>query len=186
MLRVNVGLSRKVSKDFNSTGFSINLDGEVTAAVADPEAVIEQVKELFDVAEEALNREIERHQSDSALASRDERPESANGNGPARQSTTNGTPRREEPAAANGNGNSNGNGRSHREESQAPDAATNKQINYLLNIGKRNRLSTVQLEQRIEEILGQQIGLYDLSKRDAAKVIDALTNGATSGQTSRR
>jgi len=29
MLRVNVGLSRKLSKDYNSTGYSVNLDGEV-------------------------------------------------------------------------------------------------------------------------------------------------------------
>ena len=47
MLRVNVGLSRKLSKDYNSTGYSVNLDGELTAAVSDPEGVIEQVKELM-------------------------------------------------------------------------------------------------------------------------------------------
>ncbi len=36
MLRVNVGLSRKLSKDFNSNGYSVNIDGEVTATVSDP------------------------------------------------------------------------------------------------------------------------------------------------------
>jgi hypothetical protein len=30
MLSVNIGLSRKLSKDYNSTGYSVNLDGEVT------------------------------------------------------------------------------------------------------------------------------------------------------------
>jgi len=74
MLRVNVGLSRKLSKDYNSTGYSINLEGEVTAPVSDPEAVVEQVKELYDVAEEALYRQIERCESTSAIASRDEKP----------------------------------------------------------------------------------------------------------------
>ena len=51
MLKVNVGLSRKLSKDYNSEGFSINVEGEVSAAVNDPQAVVEQVKELYDLAE---------------------------------------------------------------------------------------------------------------------------------------
>lgn len=172
MLRVNVGLSRKVSKDYNSTGFSINLDGEVTASPSDAEAVIVQVKELFDLAEEALNQEIERYQSESAIAARDEEPRSVphenngygNGNGhrlPATPNGTNGSTRQ-----APGNGHSEG------------EMATSKQINYLLNIGKRQRLSTVQLERRIAEVLGQPVGLYDLGKRDAAKVIDVLTKPA--------
>lgn len=184
MLRVNVGLSRKVSKDYNSTGFSINLDGEVTAAVGDPEAVIEQVKELFDLAEEALDREIERHQSDTALAGRDEEPANQNGSGHTSQNTSNGSRRRFNHAG--GNGHSPGNGTATREPSHQPDAATNKQINYLLNIGKRNRLSTLQLEQKVGEILGNQVGLYDLTKSDAARVIDALTSGSASGQTNGR
>lgn len=37
MLKVNVGLSRKVSRDYNSTGFSVNLEGEVCAPLDDPE-----------------------------------------------------------------------------------------------------------------------------------------------------
>ena len=59
MLRVNVGLSRKLSKDYNSTGYSVNLDGEISAPVSDPQAVIDQVKELWDLAEEALGQQIE-------------------------------------------------------------------------------------------------------------------------------
>lgn len=70
MLRVNVGLSRKLSRDYNSTGFSINLDGELVASVSDPEALIEQVKELYDLAEEALNRQVERTCSQAAISGR--------------------------------------------------------------------------------------------------------------------
>ena len=66
MLKVNVGLSRKLSKDYNSTGFTINLEGEVAAPPNDAEAVVEQVKELYDLAEEGLNLQIERSQSDAA------------------------------------------------------------------------------------------------------------------------
>ncbi len=184
MLRVNVGLSRKVSKDYNSSGFSVNFDGEITAAVADAEAVIEQVKELFNLAEETLDREIERHQSDTALADRDAALTNSNGNGHNSHSNGNGAANRTPVAKMNGH--ARGNGASSADQSQQPEAATNKQINYLLSIGKRNRLSTLQLEQRIGELLGQQIGLYDLSKRDAAKVIDALTNNGEAAATSRR
>lgn len=173
MLRVNVGLSRKVSKDYNSTGFSINLDGEITATVSDAEAVIEQVKELFDLAEEALDREIERHQSDTALADRDREPANSNGNGRNGHSNGNGAANR--IPAAKTNGHTQGNGASSRDRPQQPEVATTKQINYLLNIGKRNRLSTVQLEQKIVEILGNPVGIYDLTKPDAARVIDGLT-----------
>ena len=55
MLKVNVGMSRKVSKDFNSTGFSVNLEGEIGAPVNDPEFVIEEIKKFYDLAEESLH-----------------------------------------------------------------------------------------------------------------------------------
>jgi len=173
MLRVNVGLSRKLSKDYNSTGFSINLDGEVTASTSDAEAVVEQVKELFDLAEEALDQQIERAQSETAIAGRDEEQPSppTNGVNGRNNPVSNGhSPR---TTAENGNGHGNG---------HTDDVATNKQVNYLLSIGKRQRLSTIQLEHRIEEILGRAVGLYELSKRDAARIIDELTATVTNGR----
>jgi len=167
MLKVNVGLSRKLSKDYNSTGYSINLEGEVTASVSDPEAVVEQVKELYDLAEEALAVQVDRSQSTDAIASRDEEPRKQgppprNGNGSA-------ATRRPAETRARTSGNGS------RQEGQP---ATNKQIQYLLSIGKRQRLTTVQLESKIAEIIGQPVGVYDLSKTDAGIVIDTLTNGA--------
>jgi hypothetical protein len=179
MLRVNVGLSRKVSRDYNSTGFSINLDGEVTAPVSDPEAVVEQVKELFDLAEEALNREIERYQGESAIASRDEDPR------PASNGSRNHGPRHRSPPSR-GASYTNGSTRPPKSNGREDtEAATDKQISYLLTIGKRQRLSTVEVERRIEEILGQATGIYDLTKRDAAKVIDALNNPVGDEQAAR-
>jgi len=160
MLKVNVGLSRKLSKDYNSEGFSINVEGEVSAAVNDPQAVVEQVKELYDLAEDALAQQIERAQSTAAIASRDEEPRAArstNGNGRDPAPETNRRP------STNGNG--------HKPD----EPATNKQVQFLLSIGKRMRLSTTELESEIEQILGQQVGLYDLTKRQAATVLDQLT-----------
>ena len=182
MIRVNVGLSRKLSKDYNSTGYSINIDGEITAPVSDATAVVEEVKQLYDLAEEALDLQIERSQGDAAMASRDELQRS--------------------PTNAPANGNSNGNGNSRRRSSSngqsqrsnndrrngghAPEPATNKQVQYLLSIGKRQRLSTIQLEREIERITGETIGVYDLSKRQAAQVIDALTSDAPAGGSNSR
>jgi hypothetical protein len=159
MLKVNVGLSRKLSKDYNSEGFSINLEGEVSAPVNDAEAVVEQVKELYDLAEEALARQIERAQGTAAIASRDEEP------GAARQNR-HAVPENNRRSSSNGNGN------------KPEEPATNKQIQYLLSIGKRMRLSTAAFEKEIAEILGREIGLYDISKKDAAVVIDQLTTAA--------
>ena len=72
MLKVNVGLSRKLSHDFNSTGFSLNLEGELCVGLDDPVAMIEKVKEFYDLAEEALNQQIERYEGERAIGSRDE------------------------------------------------------------------------------------------------------------------
>ncbi len=184
MLRANVGLSRKLSKDYNSTGYSINLDGEITAPVSDPQAVIEQVKELFDLAEEALEQQLGRsHREESAAnnGNQQRQPQppapphgSVGGNGNGRHGT------------GGGNGSHGGNGSRMPQNTQPPEQnngheeppATNKQIQYLLSIGKRQKLSTVQLEKKIADILGRPVGVYDLTKQAAGIVIDALTNSA--------
>lgn len=59
------------------------------------------------------------------------------------------------------------------------DVATNKQVQYLLNLGKRQGLTQLQLEDRIEGILGKKVGVYDLTKQEAGDVIDALSQNGT-------
>ncbi len=172
MLRVNVGLSRKLSKDYNSNGFSVNIDGEVTAATNDLEAVMEQVKELFDLAEEALDLQVERSQGEAAIASRDIPPTAQPVDPSVRQTTSTGSgPQSRSVISSPRTGYRNGSGSRTEEE-----PATNKQINYLLSIGKRQRLSTTQLEKRLAEMLGRPVGLYDLSKQSAAFAIEQLTS----------
>jgi hypothetical protein len=164
MLRVNVGLSRKLSKDYNSTGYSVNLEGEVTAPVSDPEGVVEQVKELFDLAEEALVVQVERSQSIDAIASRDAQPKhDPPGNGNGRQ-----RPRQERRQESSQGQDGNGRGQ---------EPATNKQVQFLLNLGKQKRMSKRQLEGEVAAILGYQCDVYQLTKRDACVVLDALTAG---------
>ena len=71
MLRANIGVSRKVSRDYQSTGYPVNLDGEIPFATDDAEGVLEKIRELFDLAHEAIGREIERDQGEDAVARRD-------------------------------------------------------------------------------------------------------------------
>jgi hypothetical protein len=171
MLKVNVGLSRKLSRDFNSTGFSLNLERELCVGTDDPEVLIEKIKEVYDLAEEALNQQIERYEAESAIASRDEAPAPRNGHPtPAANRLPPPKPEPEpRPNPENGNGHTpNG------------DAATNKQVQYLLNLGKRHGLTPPQLEGRIESILGKRVGVFDLTKKEAGEVIDALSQNGSS------
>jgi len=130
--------------------------------VNDPQAVVEQVKELYDLAEEALAQQIERSQGTAAIASRDEEPKAASSNGNGRHAA----PDNNRRASTNGNG--------HKEE-----PATNKQVQYLLSISKRMRLSTAALEKEIADILGSEIGVYELTKKQAGLVIDQLASAPT-------
>jgi hypothetical protein len=180
MLRATVGLSRKISRDYNSTGYSVNLDGEIPVSIDEPEAITEKIKELFSLAQEALAQEIDRDQGEDAIGRRDEerptpKPE-ANGNGNGHSHTpNNGNPSR--PQSSNGNGaqtGNNGNG----------EVATNKQVQFLLTMGKRFKLSTPQLESRVAEIIGRRCGVYELTKKEAGLVLDHFTKetqGASNG-----
>ena len=60
---------------------------------------------------------------------------------------------------------------------------TQKQVQFVFNLAKRQRLSAPQLETQIEQTIGRKARVYDLSKREAGKVIDALTqNGQANGR----
>ena len=60
MLRVTVGKSRKLSQDYNSTGFSITVDGEITAPLDSPEQILTQIQILHDLATESLQDQVDR------------------------------------------------------------------------------------------------------------------------------
>lgn len=175
MLRVNVGLNRKLTRDYNSTGFSLNLEGELAVALDDPETLIEKIKEFYDLAEEALNQQVERYESESAIGSRDEEPAPPKNGRPKNRvaKPSNGhtavqPPEPVQPPATNG-----------ANHSAPSEAATNKQVQYLLNLGKRHGLTPTQLEARVGTILGKQVTVYDLTKREAGDVIDELSQNGT-------
>jgi len=169
VLKVNVGLSRKLSQNYNSTGYSVNLEGEIALPMDDPEAVIEKIREYYDLADEALRDQIDRFESDNAIGSRDEEPPANSrqhqyGNG---QGNSGNGHRQSSPSS--GRQAQNGN---HRDG----ELATNKQVQFLLTMAKRHKLSSNQLESRIAEIIGRSCGVYDLTKREAGLVLDDMTN----------
>ena len=174
MLKANVGLSRKLSENYQSTGFSLNLEGEINASLDDPEAVVERVRELFDLAEEALSQQVDRHRSDSAIASRDADPQ------PARNGHSNGRPAPEVNGHASRNGNQND------QSSGTGEPASNKQVQYLQTLAKRGKLFGVKLDGFIEDVVGRPCGPYDLTKKEAGAVIDALNPESASDNRPRR
>lgn len=172
MLRANVGVSKKMSRDYNSRGFTLNLEGEIHATLDDPEAVIERIKELYSVAEEALDRQVSEADEIDNFARRDaedQRPRPSNGhpNGYGEAS----------PPSRNG----------HREAKPGdPEPATNKQVQFLTTLAKRQKLSGAKLEGFIEEVIGHPCSPYDLSKKEAGQVIEALNpEGAGDGRSRR-
>jgi hypothetical protein len=181
VLRANVSLSRKISRDYNSTGYSIAIDGEVPFSTDDAEGVLEKVGELFNLAQEALDREIGRDQSEDAIGRRDAEPRQPTQPPPSpppptpqNNGHTNGLYRgnarataplpMNRPAAHNGNGH--------------PDAATPKQLEFVKTMARRFRLNDNQLEHRITEILGRPCHLQQLTKNEAGLVLDNLTSGS--------
>jgi hypothetical protein len=165
-MRVNIGLSRKISRDYQSTGYSVNIEGEILAPPEQVETVLKQIHGLYTLAEQALEREIDRDQSEQAIGRRDETPPP--------QPQRNGYHDRgqERPAP-----------RMPEQDNQRPqngkeEPATNKQVQYVLTLGKRQGLSKTQVEERIQEVLGKRLTVYQLTKREAGQVIEALMQEA--------
>lgn len=180
MLKANVGVSRKLSKDYNSTGFSLNLDGEILATPDDPEAVIERIRELFDLADEALQRQIQAHVSDSAIATREADPEPLPRNGRSYRYTGG------HQSNASGNGHSTLPDADQNRNTSGSGIASNKQIQFLQTLAKREKLYGQKLEGLIEEITGRRCTPYDLTKGEAGKVIDHLNAEAANSDRGRR
>src|SRR5665213_3056359 len=104
-LSINVGLSRKASKDYQSTGVSINVTAELDQSLlAKPDELQAQVANLYAQAESALEQQANgMSQGEPSPRSNyeDRRPARGNGN----RGYANGTRR----AATHGNGNGHGN-----------------------------------------------------------------------------
>ena len=57
---INVGVSRKASKDFQSTGYSLNLTAELDSGLlADSNRLQNEIERIYSQATIALNRQVE-------------------------------------------------------------------------------------------------------------------------------
>jgi hypothetical protein len=74
------------------------------------------------------------------------------------------------PSRLNGNGSPNG------QRNGTAESATNKQIQFILNMGKRLKLSTPQIGDEITKIVGRECEVYDLTKTEAGRVLDHWTS----------
>ena len=144
-LSINVGLSRKASKDYQSTGVSINVTAELDQSLlARPDELQEQINALYAQAEQALDRQA------GAPAQPESRP------APSRPARNGGY--------RNGNGNANG----HRSNGNG-GGMTDSQRRAILAIARR---AGADAAYECDQIIGTP--LDDLTVRQASELIDHL------------
>jgi len=160
-LSINVGLSRKASRDFQSTGASINIVAELDQSLlAKPHDLQREIDGLYQQAEEAINRNSAasppgfQSPSPSARANgRIERRSGGPGNGYAKR-----------PGGGTGSGRGNGGG------------MTESQRRAIEGIARRLNVDPA-LEARA--ILG--VELAELTIRQASELIDHLSSLSPAG-----
>jgi hypothetical protein len=157
-LSINVGLSRKASKDYQSTGVSINVTAELDQSLlARPDELQRQIGDLYSQAQSALD-----HQAD-ALGDPQPRRNGRNFNGRDRN-----------------NGYDHGTG--HNGQHDHRDAAmTASQRRAILAIVKRWDLD---LDAECREFIGEEF--ERLSIRQASELIDHLKNSEPAGRQANR
>ena len=152
-LTINVGLSRKASKDYQSTGLSVNLVAELDQSLlARPEELQQQIHDLYAQAERAMDRQ-------AAQGASSPRP-------------------RNTPNGRNDNGYArNGNGRNGRDGNAGGHGVmTESQRRAISSIATR---LNVDPEVEAREIIGAE--LDRLSLRQASELIDHLKGLQESG-----
>jgi len=170
MLKINVGLSRKVSQDYQSKGFSLNIEGELPSEIlTDQNALAEAADNLFTVANQLLDEQIQKATSvenapRTRRPSRTPYPRPQNGHTRQPQQANgyrqNSPP---QPVGTNGNHTPNGNGNGERLLTQAQSRA----------IGNMARKLGQDPDQWVQEQYGVvQVG--ELTLKQASEAIDLL------------
>ena len=170
-LSINVGLSRKASKDYQSTGTSINIVAELDATLlAKPEEMQRQIDGLFQQAQDAIDRNAAAPEPSARDTGHDRRRSvGRDHNGDREGARDTGRHGRNGNAAHNGNGSRHGNGNG--------GSMTDSQRRAILAIAKR---ANADVDYECREILGAEFD--DLTLRQASELIDHLkgtqpTNG---------
>lgn len=158
-LTINVGLSRKASKDYQSTGVSINITAELDQSLlAKPEELQSQIDELYGQAQQAIDRQVE------SLRETEPRGQQQQRRYPPRQDN-----RPRNGSRNNSGGNSGGNGRYSEPRRQAPPVMTHSQRRAIESIAQRLDLDPVD---HIDREFGW--AFQELTLKEASQIIDHL------------
>jgi hypothetical protein len=154
-LSINVGLSRKASRDYQSTGVSINVTAELDATLlTKPDELQHQIDGLYAQARGAIDRQVRS-------------PEPRGTNGDNRDQA----PRRyqrSDHGRSNGNGNGHGN-RTNGNGNNGASLMTTSQRRAILSIAER---ANANIDVECREIIGTPFDA--LSVREASQLIDHL------------
>lgn len=165
-LKTNIGVSRKVAdNNYGSRGACVNLEVELDSGlVQQPDRFMERVRQVFRLAQQAVDEELNRQQSGptgtnyAANAATNGAGNGTNGNG-----------------AGNGHANGNGNGQyanGHR-NGQGGNPASEKQLDYARQLAKQiSGLGIRRLESLCQKMHGKP--LAGLTTMDASGLIDTL------------
>jgi len=158
-LKTNIGVSRKVAdNNYGSRGASVNLEVELDLAlINDPERFHDRIRQVFRLAQQAIDNELGRQQGPAANSANN--GQSANGNG---HSTSNGH------SPTNGNGKPRSSGRK----------ATASQVRALHAIANRQGID---LALTLQERYGIDHA-EDLGIGQASELIDELKNTVAGGR----
>lgn len=164
-LKLTVGQSRKISENYNSTGFSLNIEAELPASAAqEPNTLAQAANDLFQLCEDILDERIR----GSAGNANYRKPRSASEVAPQSDRRHDPSTRPESstrrPTANGGNGNGNGH------SNGGPKPITKAQTKAILNMCRR-------LERDADVVAEGNFGVggvHELSIRQASELIDAL------------
>lgn len=151
MLRATVRLGRTVAHPNHTGEYAVALDGEIPFGPDDPEGVLEKVAELFQLADEALAREIDRGHEPTPIPGAETIPH---------RPTDSPGPK------------SSGAGRAE----SKPDGVTPKQVQFLHGLAKRKGLTREDLDAAVCRVVGKAKRPDELTKREAGHVIGHLNN----------
>ena len=158
-LSINVGLSRKASRDYQSTGVSINVTAELDQALlAKPDELQKQVNDLYAQAQQALDRQAN-------VLAEPSQPDSSRHRGNGHRDRPNGNRHRDRNNGGNGRG----------------DRMTDSQHRAIVSIARR---LDCDLDYECREIVGAAFD--DLTIRQASEMIDYLKRQQPANNTSRR
>ncbi|MBI1338357.1 MAG: hypothetical protein GC164_15550 [Phycisphaera sp.] len=155
-LTLNVGLSRKASRDFQSTGLSINITAELDQSLLSrPDELQAQIDALYEQAEQALSRQAEKSSNTPAPSTQRQTDYTERGDRSDRRYSRPDTTRRPSSNGRNGHDRST--------------AMTRSQRRAIESIARRLGLEP---EAEVDQEFGWVFN--DLTLREASKVIDHL------------